>query len=224
MTSITFRPTYEEFVKYKSTFLENFVKKWKKHDYLIVPESANQDTANHYQIFLDSDARPDSIKRTLRITILKGIELTNFKIAVKVKKIKTNYHGVIGYCMKEQLDCSKITTNMNHTLLLQYRDDYLKLSAEKRMKVDKVRVNIRNLPDIFCSYVKSNHDRLLDDNIVGNGKFNYRDHDVKVIFLDMLQNGYAMLPVLLNRDLRKIVGLCRLALQGKLTDFPDDYC
>lgn len=221
MTSITFRPTQKEFDEYKDLFLKRFIKKYGKHDYLVSPESASSQNPNHYQIFLDIDKRPDSVKRAIKNVILKDCEITNFNIAVKVKKIKTNYTGVIGYCMKEIDDIDVITSNISPTLLIQYRDEYRKLSLDKKVDVDRCRVNLRNIHICFKNYWNINRLRLIDEitNYVDDDECNYSDglfslNAVKYVLTSMIQNEYQCFNILISKDFDKI---CRL-IQGFMND------
>lgn len=221
--SITFRPTIKEFEKYREDFVDLFTTKFKEEKYVISPEKAEKDFINHYQIYLEfnTEKRPDTIKKTINV-LYKSYELSYRDVALKVKPIKNNVENVIGYTLKEQDEkLNDVISNFDSKFLNERRLSYLQFQKDKVASFDKVRVNVRTLPEIFKRYVENNHDRLLKDYNL-NGKYNFTEEDVKIILLDMGQKEYQMLPIVISKDIKKIIKYLQLFIREKLVDERND--
>lgn len=159
MASITFRPTINEYDRFKENFIEKFQKKYKNNEYVITKECGkNNNIDTHLQIFLNTDKRIDNIKRFITNSICKNYNLTNLKIALKIKNIKTNFHGVIGYTLKEtnnNLD-NVIYNKFTKEELLEYKNNYLELNNEKLINYDKKFIKYNNLHIAFKNFIKIN--------------------------------------------------------------------
>lgn len=197
--SITFRPTIDEFNKYRDDFINRFISKFKDNKYVIAPEKANQDFVNHYQIFLDTDNRIDSIKRSIdRIT--KDFDFSCRKVAIRCKNINTNISGVIGYCLKEQdlsMDSSVMYNGYTLEALLSYQAEYKQLSLDKRQSIDKIRVKLKNFHIVFKNY----YDGLSDVDRLSPSDFDNTDDFytyITSLFYSMARDGYEMFDLLLS--------------------------
>lgn len=158
--SITFRPRIEEFEKYADEFVDFFKSKYAKDKFVISPESAGHTVPNHFQIYLDTSSRPDSVKRAI-LTYIKKLDIEKPQIALKVKTVRSNEDGVLGYVLKEHKDLEQVfINNLDPNYLLECRDSYLRLSIARKMEVDKIRITERNFYPIFTQYYTSNEEEL----------------------------------------------------------------
>lgn len=225
--NFTFRPTIEEFDEYHKDFVDKFTDKFNKYKYIISYEKGKSDIHNHIQGFIDmsKEVRSDNLRKTFN-KIISEYNLKNKDIAMKVKPVVRDAETCAGYILKEYEDIENnefiLYNGYSIEYLLELREKYLKLSLDKKQVIDKVRVNIRNLPEIFRNYYNL-HKSDIDETIEGDIN-NLDNEDVKKILLMMGQTDYYVLPIILSRDFDKIVKYLRLYIKNELIYyFDEDY-
>ena len=176
--------------EYNEDFKTRFIKRFKKDKYVIAPEKAGDGIVNHYQIFLDTETRTDSVKRFLHKTLSKGMTFKNPNAAFCVKT--NNSQHFLGYVLKEQDNLDMVVYgNVEPNYLLAQRDAYLQLSKDNKIKVDKIRVTERNFYEVFMVYYESKKD------IYGE----IQSHDILTdIVYDMVREGYYCFNLLTNKQ------------------------
>ncbi len=206
--SITFRPTYDEYRKYNEDFIDRIQKKFVKSKFILSHEKGNANEYNHIQGFIEfkKSKRADTLRKTFNDKILKDMEISYPKVALKISAISRDVKLCQGYTLKEQsIQLDKVITNYDTEYLLECRKYYLNLSDEKKAKVDKIKVNIRCYPEVFNNYLKANLDRMvgvLFDEIPV--PFKPTGIQVAKITGMMGQDGYYMLPLMISRDFDKM--------------------
>lgn len=153
--SITISPTIEEFNKMKvDGLIVSGLIILSKH-YIIAEEKGASEDLSHYQIYMETEKeiRQDKIRLKIKKLIEKHYQLTNIKVALKVKPINTNINGVIGYTLKEG---NKIYTNMKQELLTRCKEEYLKFENKKKLDKEKYKINCKNYHIKVELYIKNN--------------------------------------------------------------------
>lgn len=206
--SITFRPTYEEYRKYNEQFCDNIQRKFNKAKFILSHEKGNNEEYNHIQGFIEfsKDKRADTLRKQFNKFIIKDMDISYPKVALKVSPISRDVKLCQGYTLKEQsIDLPKTIHNYEVDYLLECRQYYLNLSNEKKAKVDKIKVNIRSYPEVFNNYVLANMDKfvgiLYDE---APPKFMPTGLQVAKITGLMGQDGYYVLPLMISRDFDKM--------------------
>ncbi len=221
--SITFRPTYDEYRKYNEDFIDRIQKKFHQAKFILAHEKGNSDEYNHIQGFIEfkKDKRADTLRKTFKDYILKNMEISYPKVALKVSPISRDVKLCQGYTLKEQSKAlDNITTNYDTEYLLECREYYLNLSNEKKAKVDKIKVNIRCFPEVFDNYLKSNIDKFVGvcfDEVPT--KFKPTGIQVAKITGLMGQDGYYMLPLMISKDFDKMCDYIANVYSETLPDF-----
>ncbi len=209
--SISFHPLIEEWMSCKESFLTNFVKVYsKKAKYILTAEKGNQHYATHYQGFIEfaKEVRSDTIQKTFHNRILKGVEISNLKIALKLVPVTSHVKRCQGYTLKETSDDLNEVKVFNYDLsyMVEVKEFYLKYLAEKRMGKDKQRLNIRNLPEIVRTY-RDLHYPTMDFST--SHKKNYLDStrrkNMSFLISRMGLTDYYVLPIVIKKDFPQIV-------------------
>ncbi len=191
--SISFHPSIEEWGEYKQAFLTNFKKKYKK--YIIVPEKGNKNYYSHYQAFVefDKECRADTVRKSAYNILLKDIEISYPRIALKLTPITRDVKCCQGYTLKEtDEEMKNVISTYDSKYLVECKNYYLDSVNIKRVGKDKQRLTLKNLPEIFRVFVEVNKVTLKTVK------------DVDGVFAQMGIEDYYVLPILLRRDYRII--------------------
>lgn len=203
--NFTFRPTLKEFDEYQELFLKNFKKKFKKEKYLISMEKGTGTVHNHFQGFIEliKEKRADTFRTTFN-GVIKDFNLAYPKVALKITPIVRDVSICMGYILKEieagkiedflSGDCPQLL-NKGYSIeyLLQVDKDYKELNNNKKIIIDKVRVNARNFYIIYCNYVDINKSKILE-----YGYDLRKTKDTEFVMKRMVQDGYYCFDLLLN--------------------------
>ncbi len=189
--SITYRPYQLEFDNTEENFVEVFHKKFKKDDnkYIISRESAGKERPNHLQIYLrlSKPRRQDKMKKTL-LNIVKDYELTSDKVALRVNGISRDESFSIGYVVKEYEDYNEMDIyNLSTDELDKAKEYYLDSIKNKKLSIDRVRINNKNICDCIDNYISHNPMLRRDK---------YSNRDIRKILGVMGNEGYYILPLL----------------------------
>lgn len=219
---ITFRPTLTEFDQYKTQFMENVKNKYYK--YVFSLEKGSGDNYNHYQgyIELGTEKRADNFRKEFT-EITKEMKLSHPKVALRIKPIHTDPDACIGYVLKEQDEINENVyfAGFDISLLQKCQEYYKNLKMSDKILLDKERVQIRNLPVIFKNFFTANEDRIIE--MVGNGKYNLKDDDIKSIIMLMAQEDYCLLPIIMSKEFNKIIKFLRYYIQEKLVEMRNHF-
>lgn len=180
--SITIRPKQDNFnILHKSPLFIPMLKD-KLQKYIVSEERGTNNVVNHYQCYFQysKEVRSDSVKRSILTVIKKYITLTDEekKYFLKVKPIKTNLEGTIGYTLKEE--------NTYHTNFTEEElEHYLKCYKEhlKNNSFDNkeyFRINPKNYHRIVERYIEE-HECSCDTYDIDN---------IKDIIGEMINKGY----------------------------------
>lgn len=156
--SITFRPLLEIFESIDSplTYFEKLFDKI-SNKYIISLEKGNSEEINHLQIYIDLEetiTQKALRKRIVRYINPLNIDKGNLKIALKVKEIKSNFEGVIGYVLKE--DNEKNIKGFSDEEITTYRNVYLEHSSKESNKKDYFRINKKNYHIYVSKWIENN--------------------------------------------------------------------
>lgn len=221
--SITFRPTIDEFMDYHSDFMDRVASAYPKAKYILSYEKAGGDSPNHIQgfIHLERNIRADSFRRSFSSKITSDMVIAHPDIAIKLNPITRDVETCIGYTLKEQKDLSEVRyRGYEEHYLLQCKEVYRVKTADKRSKMDKVKVNMRCLPEVVKRYFDVHYDKLSIEH--GLSKRETLDSvDVYKVLCSMGQDDYYMMPIILSKDIEKICLYLRLYLLGRLVDSGD---
>ncbi len=203
--NFTFRPSLQEWDKYKESFLKNFQKQFGKEKYLISQEKGTSEVYNHFQGFIEltKEKRADTF-RTAFHRVIKDFIIAYPKVALKITPIVRDVSICQGYILKEiQADKIEdfisgdfpILINQGYSIeyLLQVNKDYESLTNDKKLILDKVRVNARNFYVIFTRYVEVNTDKIKE-----YGYDLRKTKDTEFLMKRMVQDGYYCFDLLLN--------------------------
>lgn len=201
--SITFRPTYEEFTKYSDLLMIRIKENYSK--YVLTKEKGKGSVVNHYQMFITTlkEVRADNFRNTFKKKIMKDIILQNYNVALKIKPVITNKSSVVGYSLKEYNGIDeKNVIYKGYTLdnLLSLQDEYKELSKTNKIRIDRCRINIKNLPNLTQNYYQLHKDNYDIDTIDGF-QLLFTETDIKTILNDMANDGYYLLPIFTNRKI-----------------------
>ncbi len=200
--NFTFRPTSTEFEKYHESFLNSFKKKFKGAKYLVSYEKGTADVNNHLQGFLEltKEKRADTFRKTFT-ALIKDYDISYPKVALKITPIIRDVSICQGYILKELLAdevSGEFPTliNKGYTIeyLLKVNEAYKALNNQKKMIIDKIRVNTRNIYIIYCNYVDGNKLKI--------SKYGYdlrKTKDTEFVLKRMVQDGYYCFDLLLNK-------------------------
>lgn len=223
--SVSFHPLPQEFDKYKSQFLDRISKKFNNDKYVMSLEKGKNSSITHIQGFIefDKEKRSDTFKKSFNKAICKGMEFVNPKCALVLKPYNQGdlIRGV-GYTLKEQnIELDDVACySYDIDYLLQCREHYLSSKIDKKCSLDKIRVNVRCLPEVFDNYCLQNKDYFvgkLYDEIPEESVFT--PIQVARIIGLMGQNNYYVLPIVLNKDFNKICEYISAKSSGKLMNF-----
>lgn len=185
--SITIRPhktTFIEIEKKKINFFPLFLKGVEKH--IISYEKGKDDTYNHFQCYIkyEKERRQDKIKESILRNLFKiGIELDPEEklYGIKVKLIKTNIEGVIGYTLKEGGKC---ITNLTNEEIEKYKKIYLDhKTTNENDKKNFFKTNQKNYHIHIKNFIKENEIFYCEK---------YDTNDIKDIIGEMINRGYYM--------------------------------
>ncbi len=208
--NISFHPTIDEFKESGCLFIDNIVACYSKDDYLMVKEKGRNNYYTHYQgvVRFDKEKRADKFRQSFHTKIMKDIEVSDLKIALKVTPITKDVLMCVGYCLKEEEDLYKstMTSNMSQDYLEKAHKYYIDYSVKKSFKGDKVRVNKRNIHILTRKYYELNKKRYVshvsDKYVNAIEKIQKYDRPLMMLLLaDMAMDGYWIGNVLLAKDM-----------------------
>lgn len=213
--SVSFHPTLDEWEECKTVFLDNFKKHYRKFSTILVKEKGNKNFFNHYQGFIDFnvDKRKDTVLKSAFNGLLKGIDISYPKVALKLTPITRDVQCCKGYTLKETDDemSSIAFTDYALSSLIDDKRYYLSQLKTKRVGKDKQRLNLRNLPEIFKNFYEVNKEKY--SSCLDTGEWGM--DDVYLVLTDMGLEDYYVLPLLLRKDLPKIIKylMCYISAQ-----------
>ncbi len=204
--NFTFRPSLIEYQKYHDDFIKGFKGKFGKEKYLISKEKGSGDIENHLQGFieLNKEKRADTFRNSFN-KIIGNMDLSYPKVALKITPIVRDVAVCQGYILKEiQADeiedfisgdfPTLLHKGYDVEYLLKVYKDYNELNNRKKLIIDKVRVNARNMYVVYNNYLDMNADKIKQ-----YGYCLSKTKDVEFIIKRMIQDGYYCFDLLLNK-------------------------
>lgn len=195
--NFTFRPSIQEFEKYKDVFLDSFKTFSKNYKFIVSGEKGSSDLINHYQGFieLNKEERADKFRIKFAKKVIGSIVLAYPKVALKISPVLRDVKTCQGYILKEYTgvtDDNIVMSGYSLEYLLKVQKDYKELSLVRKIPLDKVRVNYRNLYIIYTNYTTLHTDKLK----------NYDKENcanIVEIIKHMVKDGYYCFDMLLNK-------------------------
>lgn len=179
--SVTIRPRYENFQLIQNTPTIIPALKLKLDKYIISEEKGGQEYVNHYQCYFryKKNTKTSNVRRQLLTLFKKNkIHFLNDKIAIKVKSIKSNLEGTIGYTLKEN---DKYFSNFSDQEISDFLDTYNDyLEKNKYDNKNFFRINNKN----YHIYVK----RYIIEHKLE--KEEYDLDDIMILVAEMANKGY----------------------------------
>ncbi len=214
--SVSYHPNIEEFKETKTSFVENFKKYISLPDkYILVPEKGKQNYHNHYQSWIgfEKEKRADTFRKSFHTVVMKDIEVSYLKTALKIVPITRDVKLCQGYCLKE-LETGKfssVISNLTEGELLECQKYYKEFQMNKSVNMDKTRVNRANIKEIFLKYYYiKNKKRFLVD--VDRLK-------IIEILAEMDDNGYWLGSIVTGRELSKIIDYLHHSVNNKTLQY-----
>lgn len=206
--SISFHPTTIEFSQYKQLFLDRISEKFVNDKWVMAEERGSKKQITHIQGFIEfsKEKRSDTFRKTFNNTIVKDMVFVNPHSALMVKPVKqADLMRCCGYPLKEK---SEELEELNfHAYSLEYLLECRKIYLDKRADMDtyrdKVRINLRTLPEIFKGFVV--REAITDINPL-------------VILAQMGISDYYVLPILLRKDLQRIVKFLKAYMKADVVE------
>ncbi len=197
--SITIRPRLATYMKMDELqFVQPFFK-LKYDGYILAKEKGKEDYENHYQIYLRTKkpTRSDAIRRSIMTLFNKNLPLDEDekRTTVKVKQIKTNLLGVIGYPLKEKgtIQIYNISKERQEEALKHYENH--KKDTEYDGK-NYFRINNKNFHKKTEGFIME-HEQFYKE------QGDYESDDVDSIFSEMLNKGYYLTTFLNSRNYKE---------------------
>ncbi len=191
--NFTFRPKLAEFSKYCDEFVELFRTKYKKEKYLISKEKGTGDVVNHLQGFIELNKEERADKFRVKFNkIISKMDISYPKVALKITPIIRDVSICQGYILKELLAdevSGEFPTLINEGYSIEYllkvQSEYNELNNKKKVIIDKIRVNARNMYVVYNNYIDINKEKIK--------KYGYDlslSKDVEFVIKRMIQDGY----------------------------------
>ncbi len=221
--TISYHPEMGEFIESKQLFVRQLEQAFKKDKYLIVEEKGNSKYVTHFQglVKCTKTRRSDSFRRSFFNLVLKDIELSCPKIAVKLVPVTRDFKCALGYPLKElkgKVDNDNVITNFDIPELLEAQEYYKTLKIKKRMAGDKIRVNTRNLHVICKKYFEAHKDSY-DTGTQVNGKLKISRGKVIRLLADMTDEGYWIGNIVTDRRINSRIDFVWKYLQGQMYEY-----
>lgn len=178
--SITIRPRKEDFDTYLLNMNQEEYQELYGKKYVVSFEKGQGDEYNHIQsVMTTTKSRSDSVRRMIvKYFSKKHLILTN--ISLKVRSIKTNLEGVIGYCLKEggKTYCNGYDQSFLSACLDKYNSHADSQSYDKK---SIFKINPKNYHIQVENYINNN--LSLKQQV-------YNSSDIKTILAKMAVKGY----------------------------------
>lgn len=227
-TSITIRPPLLDFRKISDFSQLQFLKDMSEY-YVISKEKGSCVEHSHYQIVLKlkTDTRSDSLNRTIRRKLEKilGKDTIDWKIALKIKEIKSNFEGVVGYTLKEEGRETELKLPKEEQYYTElYRN--VKVSKSRHL-INRNNYHIRveiwindNKKLVNSLYKKTTHykQQKMNYGLMYEPELYYSDELIKTILDNMVYEGY-YLTFLTGRNIQRVVDYiqCYLTKEGSMS-------
>ncbi len=165
--SISFHPTLKEWKQYKQIFLDRILESYNKSKYIIATEHGNQNYPTHYQIniTLSKARRADSFRNQFNKYVTHDMEFEHPKIALKIVPITRDVDFQKGYCLKECHNLENVISNLSEETLLEFSKYYTSAKLKKKTKLDRTRLNQRNIHILFETYYKENNPNWIEQEV-----------------------------------------------------------
>ncbi len=215
--SVSYHPSIEEYTETKTRFIENFEKQFKEDKYILVPEKGKQTYSNHFQIWIgfEKEKRADSFRRSFHTMVMKNIEVSYLKTALRISPITRDVKLCKGYTLKE-LELGgfdSVISNLSDSVLLDCQKYYKQHQENKSVQGDRTRINKNNIKHIFLKYFKMKHKKvpLIDID------------RLKIIetLAEMDDNGYWLGSIVTGRELSRIIDYLHHSVNNKTAEY---YC
>ncbi len=156
--NISFSPDIDEFHEYRQEFTDRFISHFSNDEYILVPEKGKK--CNYYTHlqgwigYKGKEHRADAMRKSFHTKIMKNIEVSYLKTALKLTPITRDVKLCQGYVLKEckRGDFKDVVSNLTEEKLLDCQEYYRVFQENKQFMGDKVRVNNRNLFQIYKKY------------------------------------------------------------------------
>ncbi len=214
--SVSYHPNIDEFTESKTSFVDNFKNYLKSpNKYILVPEKGKQNYYSHYQgwIGFDKEKRADTVRTSFNTVVMKNIEVSYLKTALKIVPITRDVKLCQGYCLKE-LELGSFDTvisNLAEEKLLECQKYYKEYKENKSVGMDKTRVNRSNIKPIFLKYWRLRFGPKFLVNID-------RLQIIKVL-AEMDDQGYWMGSLVTGRELSKIINYLHMSVNNKTLQY-----
>lgn len=199
---LTYRPLISEFNETKDIVIKRLMNTY--DNYVFSYESAGKKEVNHIEgvIGFDTDKRADKVRSQFKSKIMTDITLENYKVGVNLKPLTTNENRVIGYVVKEQTDLSNVHfSGFTQDYLLQCKEEYERYVYDKNAEMNKIHINLNNLPDRVLNYMEHNYATIKDkmpieipDTLESFKSVVNRKHIAFILDL-MVNDGYQLLRI-----------------------------
>ncbi len=201
--NVSFHPELEEYNNYHQLFLDRIKAKYDR--YIFTHEKGSKTYYNHLQGFIQlvKEVRADNFRNGFNKHIMKDMSLSHPKIALKIKPVKNDVKRCQAYPLKEVEDFDEVIYNgYELQYLLEIQEWYNSLASEKKVKIDRVRVSLKNIHIII-------ENRLSMFNIKPTDKASspyhrYSEKQILNAFNECGNDGYYLLPILLRKDFNKV--------------------
>ena len=222
--TVSYHPEIVEFIETKALFSNQLEKSYAKHKYLLVKEKGNSEYHSHFQgaIKMVKSVRSDSFRRSFHNKVLKDIEISCLKIALKLKPVTRDFKCALGYCLKEiegDVTLDDVTTNFDLSELLEAQKYYKDIKTKKLIGCDKIRVNNRNIHVICKKYFDAHEDRYEYVTLLKNKTMRIGRDQIIILLSDMILDGYWMANLIDTRRVNSRIDFIRSYLQGNMYEF-----
>ncbi len=205
--SVSFHPSLSEWHECKKTFYDNFIKLYGKDKYTIVTEKGNQHIFTHYQCFIEfsKEKRVDTVKKSALKGLLKGIVVAYPTTALLLNPVTRDVKYCQGYTLKEtSRDLNEAYFHgYSGSYMLECKDYHAEQVKLKRMGKDKMRISLKNLPEIVKTYQQLHFPEMEFKSKFPSTEID-REKVTKIISRMGLED-YYILPILCRKDFPRIV-------------------
>ncbi len=200
--SITIRPRLDKFEKIsrESDFHSDLLTLIEKIGFFSVVAIEKD---NHYQIALNlkKQSRQDKLKDKILRILKKYIELDELEIKIAlVVKIHYDIKGLVGYCLKE-CEGNFWLSNIKDDFKTECITYYDRCKLDKKLKNDKIKVNTRNIGNIFENFMTAHTEKFKKDKYENK----YTTTTIMEALAYMDKERYNISGILLSKNLNTVV-------------------
>ncbi len=217
--SVSYHPNMDEFQETKALFKKQFAQHYSKDEYILVPEKGSNQYHNHYQGFIKftNEKRADAVRKSFNTQVMKDIEVSDIKIALKITPITRDVKLCQGYCLKELKDgyLNDVISNFGENVLVEGQEYYKNIQKTKKTKIDKNRINKRNIHLIFKRFYEANEEKYGKKEILVELPIT----TIIKVLADMIEDGYWMGAIALSPDFHHTVDYLHSIINGKTYEY-----